>query len=436
MKKEEYSVEKMAQKEWKSFALYSVYNRAIPSMIDGLKPSQRFYLAASIDMTKTSFDKVAAVSGNLAKYGYNHGEMSAGQAGIGMAQSWNNNLCLIQGRGSFGTRLVPHAAAARYIYSRLSPDFSKVIKDIDLSPEHVDPEHVPPAFYIPTIPLVIVNGSVGVATGFATKIFPRSVKDVVEACEEYIKTGEVKNKLTPHWNEFSGDIVSEGNGKYVAYGKYKPKGTTSIIITEVPIGYDRESYVSVLDKLEDDGKIVSYEDNCGKHGFEFEVKLKRGTSQEKSTIIPMFKLSSPMTENITVVGWDGKLKQYETVQELVVDFCEYRKTILQKRIEKRIEESKENVRWCLVKAEFIRRVLDNVIVFKGNKKEQIGNKILEIPQAMESDIDRLLRLNIMSLTQEMVDQLVEEEKQSIKNAAYWKAETWESQFVEDLEEMK
>ena len=432
----EYSVEEMAQNEWKNFALYTTFQRAIPNMIDGLKPSQRFYLAASIDMTKTSFDKVAAVSGALAKYGYNHGETSAGQAGVGMAQSWNNNLCLIQGRGSFGTRLVPHAAAARYIYSRLSPSFSKVIKDIDLSPVHPDPEHIPPAFYIPVIPLVLVNGSVGVATGFATKIFPRKVSDVIAACEEYIKTGKIKNKLIPHWNEFNGKIVDEGGGKFTSYGVFEYKSKTILSITEVPVGHSRESYVEILDKLEEQNKIVGYDDLCGKHGFEFSVTLKRGVTYSDKEIISMFKLSAPMSENITVVGWDGKLKFYDNPHQLVVDFCEYRKTVLDKRIQKRTEEALENVRWCLVKAEFVRRVLNDVIKFKGQTKSQVGEKILEIELANELDIDRLLRLNIMSLTQEMVDDLMKEKSEATKKAAYWKAETWESQFVEDLQDMK
>lgn len=433
---ETYSVEKMAENEWKTFALYTVNSRAIPSMIDGLKPSQRFYLAASIDMTKTGFDKVAAVSGALAKYGYNHGEGSAGQAGVGMAQNWKNNLCLIQGRGSFGTRLVPHAAAPRYIYSKLSPDFSKVVKDIDLAPAHADPEHVPPAFYVPVIPLVLANGAEGVATGFATKIFPRKVSDLVKACQEYIKTGKIKNKLIPYWNEFNGTIVEESAGKYTMTGCFERKGKTGVVITEVPIGHDRESYVSILDDLEDKGLIVGYEDQCGKHGFQFEVTLKRGVEYTDKNIVSMFKLSVPMSENLTVVDWRGKLKVYDNPHDIVVDFCEYRKSIYSKRIQKNINESTELVRWTQVKAEFITRVLDEVITFKGKTKADIGQKILEIKHAVESDVDRLLRLNIMTLTQEMVEELKVEQQEAIKKASFWRSETWENQFAGDLDELK
>jgi len=168
----EYPISKVAANEWKSFAMYTVESRAIPNMIDGLKPVQRFYLYSSILNSKKEFKKVSAVSGIISDYGYNHGESSAAGAGQLMAATWNNNICLIEGRGSFGTRLVQEAGAARYVYTRLSDNFNKYMKDIDLSPVHEDPEHEPPAFYLPIIPMVLVNGTKGIATGFVAIAFP------------------------------------------------------------------------------------------------------------------------------------------------------------------------------------------------------------------------------------------------------------------------
>ena len=153
----DYPISKVAANEWKSFAMYTVESRAIPNMIDGLKPVQRFYLYSSLVNSKKDFKKVSAVSGIISDYGYNHGESSAAGAGQLMAATWNNNICLIEGRGSFGTRLVQEAGAARYVYSRVHDNFSKYVKDIDLSPIHEDPEHEPPAFYLPIIPMVLVN---------------------------------------------------------------------------------------------------------------------------------------------------------------------------------------------------------------------------------------------------------------------------------------
>lgn len=141
-----YPISDVAKNEWLDFAMYTVEARAIPNMIDGLKPVQRFYLYSSIKNSKKDFKKVSAVSGIISDYGYNHGEQSAAGAGQLMAATWNNNVTLVEGRGSFGTRLIQEAGAPRYVYTRLSENFDKYIKDINLAPEHGDPEHEPPAF--------------------------------------------------------------------------------------------------------------------------------------------------------------------------------------------------------------------------------------------------------------------------------------------------
>jgi len=142
----EYPISSVAKNEWLSFAMYTVESRAIPNMIDGLKPVQRFYLYSSLLNSKRDFKKVSAVAGIISDYGYNHGEASAAGAGQLMAATWNNNVCLVEGRGSFGTRLVQEAGAARYVYTRVHENFNKYIKDLDLSPAHEDPQHEPPAF--------------------------------------------------------------------------------------------------------------------------------------------------------------------------------------------------------------------------------------------------------------------------------------------------
>ena len=92
---QEYPISLVAKNEWLSFAKYTVEARAIPNMIDGMKPVQRFYLYSSILNSKRDFKKVSAVSGIISDYGYNHGESSAAGSGQLMAATWNNNICLV-----------------------------------------------------------------------------------------------------------------------------------------------------------------------------------------------------------------------------------------------------------------------------------------------------------------------------------------------------
>lgn len=432
----EYPISHVAKNEWLSFAMYTVESRAIPNMIDGLKPVQRFYLYSSILNSKRDFKKVSAVAGIISDYGYNHGEASAAGAGQLMAAEWNNNICLVEGRGSFGTRLVQEAGAARYVYTRLSENFEKYIRDTDLAPAHEDPEHEPPAFYLPVIPLVLANGTKGIATGFATNILPRSSKDLVDAVSEYLETGTIKQKLPISFPDFIGRVDYDSvEGRHVVYGKYHKKSKTQMMITEVPYGFDRESYVKILDKLEEDGDIVSYEDLCDKQGFSFEVKLKQNTSANwnDAKIISKFKLSKPLSENLTVIDYNGKLREYDDERKLIQDFVEYRLGVLQRRIEKRKAESTEAARWLDVKRQFIGAVLEDKIIFKNRKKADVGKQILETTSALDVDIDKLLRINIMSLTDEMVKELEKEIKESQKELKFWNKTTPKAQFESDLE---
>ena len=436
----DYPISLVAKNEWKSFAMYTVEARAIPNMIDGLKPVQRFYLYSSILNSKRDFKKVSAVSGIISDYGYNHGEGSAAGSGQLMAATWNNNICLIEGRGSFGTRLVQEAGAPRYVYTRLHDNFTKYIKDIELSPVHEDPEHEPPAYYLPIIPLVLVNGTKGIATGFATNILPHDPESVKNACIEYITTGKIQKALDVKFPEFRGTVEQniEEPSKYTVYGVYEKRSKTQLTITEVPYGFDREGYIKILDSLEDDGDIVSYEDQCDGSGFKFEVKLKQNTSANwnHNKIITKFKLGKSLSQNLTVIDQYGKLRQFEDARDIVKEFCDFRINVLNKRIELRLEESRELCRWLNVKMQFIQAVLDNKIEFKNKKKKAVAQRIYEETSALnDNDIDRLLRINIMSLTDEMVRELAKEIRMAVKQSTFWSRETSKGQFVSDIEEI-
>jgi DNA gyrase/topoisomerase IV subunit A len=405
LKGNNYPISKVAANEWKSFAMYTVESRAIPNMIDGLKPVQRFYLYSSLLNSKKDFKKVSAVSGIISDYGYNHGESSAAGAGQLMAAEWNNNICLIEGRGSFGTRLVQEAGAARYVYSRVHDNFNKYIKDIDLAPIHEDPEHEPPSFYLPILPLVLVNGTKGIATGFATNILPHNPKDLKKACIQYLDKGKITTKPKVMFPDFKGTVEQskEDPTKYVSYGIFKRSGKTGVSITEVPYGFDREGYVKVLDKWTD------------------------------TKLITKFKLSKPFAQNLTVIDFDGKLREYTDARDLVKDFCDYRLGILQQRIDARIKEFNEEVRWLNVKMEFIQANIDDQIVYKNNTKDQVVNQIMQETSALGGDTNRLLALSFLNATNEEIVKLKKQIEESKTTLSFWQSTTPQEQFNTDLE---
>lgn len=434
-----YTLTEVAQNEMLDFAQYTVASRAIPNMIDGLKPVQRFYLYSSLQNSRRDFKKVSAVSGVVSDYGYNHGEVSAAGAGQLMAATWRNNVCLVEGRGSFGTRQVQEAGAARYVYTKVSPNFDRYIKDIELSPEHEDPEHEPPAFYLPVLPLVLLNGASGIATGFATNILPRSEKDVTKAIRELLTGGKIKTGISVSFPDFRGKTEYDKNSdRYVCSGIWRKVGKTTLIIEEIPYGYDRENYIKVLDDLEDSGMIVGYEDQTDNRGFRFEVKLKQNTSANwrDAEIAKQFKLIKNHAENLTVIGPADDLREYNDPKELIRDFVDYRLGILQRRIDRQIAEHDELLRWLRVKIQFIEAVLNDKIVFKNNTRKQVSDQILVETSALDTDTGRLLSLNILSLTKEQVTALKNEIKEAQAALKYWKSTTPNAQFIEDLDNLK
>ncbi|EFX0167372.1 DNA topoisomerase, partial [Shigella sonnei] len=204
-----------------AYAMYTVENRAIPNMIDGFKPVQRFVIARALDLArgnKDKFHKLASIAGGVADLGYHHGENSAQDAGALMANTWNNNFPLLDGQGNFGSRTVQKAAASRYIFARVSKNFYSVYKDTEYAPVHQDKEHIPPAFYLPIIPTVLLNGVSGIATGYATYILPHSVSSVKKAVLQALQ-GKKVTKPKVEFPEFRGEVV-EIDGQYEIRGTY------------------------------------------------------------------------------------------------------------------------------------------------------------------------------------------------------------------------
>jgi DNA gyrase/topoisomerase IV subunit A len=211
-----------------------------------------------------------------------------------------------------------------------------------------------------------------------------------------------------------------------------------MVITEVPYGYDREGYIKVLDTLEDNNDIVSYEDQCDKTGFRFEIKLKLASANAwtDERIIRKFKLSKPLTENLTVIDQNGKLREYKDERELIKDFVDYRLTVLQERINLRKKQETEESRWLKVKMQFIQAVLDGTIQFKNKKKDVVSAQILKVTDSLELDVDKLLRINMLSLTDEMVKDLKQQIESSKDRLKFWTSTTPKDQFENDLEGIK
>lgn len=423
-----------------AYAMYTVENRAIPNMIDGFKPVQRFVVARCLDMArgnKEKFHKLASIAGGVADLGYHHGEGSAQEAGALMANTWNNNFPLLDGQGNFGSRLVKKAAASRYIFARIGTNFAKVYKDTEYAPVHADVEHKPPAFYLPIIPTVLLNGISGIATGYATNILPHSFDSVKKAVLQVLQEKRV-TKPKVAYPEFRGDVVEIEPGSYELRGTYKFTSRTQMHITEIPYKYDRETYVAkVLDPLEDKG-YITYDDDCDENGFGFKVKIRKEyelpTEENKKheKIMKDFGLIERRSQNLTVINEKGKLKVYEDVVELIRDFVEVRKTFVQKRIDGKIIETEEAFKLALAKATFIKDVIDGVVVIQG-KTRKVLTEELASNKVYGEYADKLVAMNIFHITSDEAKKLALEAKAKKEEHQYWKTTDVVTEYVKDLE---
>jgi len=393
------NVTELIDGQYKDYSKYVLYSRAIPHMIDGLKPSQRKILYTALKTANTSRIKTASLSGNtISQANYHHGDASLNDAITKMVQLHSNNIPLLEGEGSFGSRLVPDAAAPRYTYVKMSQNFEKYFADTMVADKSIDPEDPEPAFYLPIIPWVLVNGVKGIAVGFATDIQPRNPKEIAKLCQAYLKGKNIdKETLLPYYPEFEGKIYEELDSVYCE-GNFTLTGQTKLEITEVPVGFTRESYVQVLDKLEETGKIVSYTDKCDKTGFKFDVTLKRGKKMKDYQIVRLFKLKKKINENITVIDHEGKLKVYDSPIDIIKEFCDYRLGKYEERYEYLIEEGLSALDIIKAKVKFIELIIQGTLDFKNTNRKTIKK---ELTTTFKSDIiEILIKMPIYSLCQD------------------------------------
>jgi DNA topoisomerase-2 len=202
---------------------FSVYDnaRSIPNYIDGLKPSQRKILYYMLKKNITENIKVAQLSGYVsAETSYHHGEVSLQKAIVCMAQNFigANNINLLYPSGNFGTRPFggSDASSARYIFTRLDKITKVVFNDKDsdlLKYLEDDGQTIEPEFFLPIIPMILVNGCEGIGTGYSTFIPCYSPLQIIDNLIYIIDNkGQVDDsseltELIPYYKNFKGEIV-------------------------------------------------------------------------------------------------------------------------------------------------------------------------------------------------------------------------------------
>lgn len=276
--------------------LFSIYStaRAIPSIMDGLKPGQRKVLFGSFKRNLINQEiKVVQLAGYVSEHAmYHHGEASLHSTIVSMAQDFvgANNISLLEPIGQFGTRHLggKDAASPRYIHTKLSPITRLIFHSLDdpiLKYLDEDGVSVEPEWYVPVIPMLLVNGCQGIGTGFSTSIPPYNPLDLIRYIKEWIhlrgNESVAKASLTPWFRGFNGKVLYSENksSKVETKGVFSRLSDTQIEISELPIGRWTSAVKVVLDdEVKNDGSmIMHYQEEHTDRNVKFIVTCKSKT---------------------------------------------------------------------------------------------------------------------------------------------------------------
>jgi DNA topoisomerase-2 len=333
--------------------------RSIPHVVDGLKPSQRKVIYACLKKNLTTDMKVAQLAGYIAEQtAYHHGEASLQGTIVNLAQNFMgaNNLNLLEPSGQFGTRLAggKDAASSRYIFTRLSPQTRKIFDPSDNSVlKYVmdDGQQVEPEFYVPIVPMILVNGAEGIGTGFSCYVPPYDI-EVIKHNIQCALDQVAMAPMVPHFKGFKGKVTKTKDHTWVLEGVVAKEGS-QLHVTELPPGMWIQDFKEHLDALVEKGTIQKFENHSTETTPDFRIW---GADGLKDIGRELGLTKTIHTSNMHLIGPNGAVKKYNSPEEIIVDYLEVRIGTYKKRKAWQLKQLEAEVNWLSEKARFIRDV--------------------------------------------------------------------------------
>jgi DNA topoisomerase-2 len=419
------SYSEFVDKELIHFSNYNV-ERSIPSICDGLKLSLRKILFCCIKRNLYKEIKVAQLAGYVSEHGaYHHGEASLQDAIIGMAQTFvgSNNINLLSPNGQFGTRIQggKDSASPRYIHTELNKIVPFIFHADDyeiLEYTQDDGQKTEPVYYMPIIPLILVNGTSGIGTGFSTNIPCYNPMDIISNLEKLMDGLEMSN-MEPWYAGFKGVNCSG-----VSKGVFKQTTKTKIEVSELPIGYWTEDFKTFLEEyIEKHPKVLKdYESHYTEKDVRFVLSFVSSDVLDTMLVFDIsknctkfetdFKLHStrPLnTNNMHLYSTSGSIKKYDNVLEIMKEFYTIRINMYGMRKRHKLNKLENELKYINSKIRFIMDVINGLLVLNNTKKQFILDYLeAEKYSLHDNSYDYLLRMPIYNLTYEKKQELLAE----------------------------
>ena len=401
--------------EYTDYASYDNY-RKIANFSDGLKPSARKIMFTVMDSIASKTIKVDMLCARASeRCQYLHGVNSLNGVTVGLAQSHTgtNNIPLLTRWGNFGNRNSHDAAAGRYIKTSLEEIAPYIYKKEDLPiliPQELEGYSIEPQFFMPIIPMILVNGAEGLTTGFAQKILPRDPLDIIKYITSRLKDKTPRTKLVPYYRGFTGRIDTyEEDNCWGTTGVLDFTNLTTIVISDIPPTFTLKSYIKVLDKLEEADIIKSYKDGSSGNIFKFTVKVARDFININSTekIMSHFRISKKSTENFTCQNAEMNIHKFDSAADLIESYITLRLEYYQKRKDHILTTLKDDIIKAFSKYMFIKGVVEGTIIVSNRSVGDI-NAQLDANNSIHpvnGSYSYLLSIPISSLTKEQFEKL-------------------------------
>jgi DNA topoisomerase-2 len=384
---------------------FSNYNleRAIPSMMDGLKVSQRKILYAAFKRNLTSEIRVAQFAGYVSEHsGYHHGEASLNEAIIGMAQDFMgaNNLPWLVPQGQFGTRIQggKDSASPRYIHTFLQSVVKKLVPSEDfpvLAYRDDDGLPVEPQCYVPVLPMLLVNGSRGIGTGYSTSIpgyNPKELKDMLVA---WLKgqADALDRPLKPYFKGFKGTVADDGTLQGL-YTKQKDE----FVVTELPPGTWTQDYRIWLEKELAEGKVKDFVDSSTDTDIHIRIK-----GMDEAVLVKSLTDKVKIT-NMHAFNSTGIIAKYDTPNEILKEFAGVRLALYETRRQHQLKALHDEMPYHVNVVKFIEdQVKDTpTLVLKKKTRAECDTMFKQAAYTSIDGYDYLLKLPVSSFTAEQI----------------------------------
>lgn len=395
--------------------------RSIPSVMDGLKPGQRKVLFVCFKRNDRKEVKVNQLSGAVAELSaYHHSEDALKLTIVGLAQDFvgSNNVNLLLPMGQFGTRLKggKDHADPRYIHTMLNPVTELIFPPDDrpvldyLTDENMSVE---PRFYVPVLPMVLVNGAEGIGTGWSTKIPNYNPLEIIANIRRLL-AGKKPRTMTPWFRGFTGTIERDGASRFVVSGISTTLANGKIEVTELPVRTWTNTYKeSVLVPLMEKREVAGFKE----YHTDTAVRFVITPECDAPDPLPLKLRTVFSTTSMVLFDPEGNIRRYESPEEILEEFFAVRLRYYGIRKEYMIAKLDAEYRKLENQARFIREKVDGTLrlediprdrfvqVLKESGYESDPVKKWSGTATKEEDYDYLLDMPMRSMFTERKEEL-------------------------------